>query len=124
MLMASIITPKTGKTVTVLINNHSYPMYYDAKDELRFVGNPVVRKVLDQTMNSYLAWAYDEDSDETISPAPFSMHDITKRYEAGEFTFEQYLDFHALIGYTLESLKSLAAFEDVTVVISETGEVL
>ena len=108
-------------TFTVLVNERPYQMYYDSNLELRFVGNPAVKRVTDEMMKSFYAWIRTrEGGDEDDSTQPFSTGSVGEMYENGELTFEQYLDYYALIGFSLKFLKMLPAFEDISVEIPES----
>jgi hypothetical protein len=106
-------------TLTVLINGRPYPMYYDAQNELRFVGNPAVKRVTDEMMKPFYAWIQNREGGSNDQP-PFSTGSIGEMYENGELTSEQYLDYYALIGFSLKFLKMLPAFESITVEIPDT----
>jgi hypothetical protein len=111
-------TPET--TLTVFINERPYQMYYDSRLELRFVGNPAVKRVTDEMMKPFYAWIQTREGGDDNTTQPFSTGSVGEMYDNGELTFEQYLDYYALIGFSLKFLKMLPAFEGISVEIPDS----
>lgn len=100
----------------VKINGRSYDTFIDNYGTQRFVGNRVVERLMKETQKRFIANLiapdeYDENEKLIEKEAIFSISDLGELYNQGEFTFEEYLDFYALLGYSLTSLKMLPEFD-------------
>lgn len=104
----------------VKINGRSYDTFIDSFGNQRFVGNRVVERLMKETQKRFIAGLiapdkYDENEKLVEKEELFNIGDLGELYIQNEFTFEEYLDFYALLGYNLSSLKMLPEFEKIAI---------
>ena len=106
-------------TIVVHINGLPYLTYIDEHGNQRFVGNPIVRALVLEMMKPVAEWVllHEQlcDIEWEEEDRPFGMVNLADMYISDKFTFEQYLDFHALSGYRLSTLIQLPAFNNIII---------
>lgn len=98
--------------IVVTFNGKSYDTYIDEHGTQRFVGNPVVRKFMSVSQKRWVNYftgsvfdgGADYDRNEDHPDEPVNMGTLSAMFREGEFTQEEWLDFHALLGYSVDLL--------------------
>lgn len=80
--------PITGQIITIMVDDTSFDTIIDENGTQRFIGNPIIRYLLD-------------------SHPILTLDDLWHMMDAGLITREHLMDFYAQIGYSVTGFEEL-----------------
>lgn len=98
--------------ITVKINGKEYQTYLDKHGTQRFVENRIVSRFIDSNVALYskMGWKWMEDNN------VYTLNDLSMEYHGkGEFSLDEMIEFHTMIGYSVGGFAELSYFEDVEI---------